>query len=230
MAIPIRTTTRAGVNVNTSTRANATSFQKKSRSKLVSIPGTRPSVQNGQLLVSTGELLAPLLDEISNTEVEKELGKAGDSSTETQDSMKIAWRYQNLPKVQTTLASSSRFGHYCDVSKSMSTDMCEAATCHSFFLPNELPLESATESSNMNMGYIKLLRSIQGVIHKEGFDGAGPQGVQRPKLRYLWLQLRLAIGHKWDSNRMTQHALQATVLFTGSLFNGADTRNILFVS
>ncbi|RXM31731.1 Elongator complex protein 4 [Acipenser ruthenus] len=121
------------------------------------------------------ELPAPLLDEISNTEVEKELAKAGDSSRETQDSMKIAWRYQNLPKVQTTLASSSRFGHYYDVSKSMSTDMCEAATCHSFFLPNELPLESAAESSNMNMGYIKLLRSIQGVIHKEGFDGAGPQ-------------------------------------------------------
>ncbi|MGH0133236.1 UNVERIFIED_CONTAM: hypothetical protein FKN15_005613 [Acipenser sinensis] len=216
--------TNAGVNVNAGSRANATSFQKKSRSKLVSIPGTRPSVQNGQLLVSTGvtsldyvieedkydsysrmllkyflaegvvcghslfiassrdhpgdilqELPAPLLDEISNTEVEKELAKAGDSSRETQDSMKIAWRYQNLPKVQTTLASSSRFGHYYDVSKSMSTDMCEAATCHSFFLPNELPLESAAESSKMNMGYIKLLRSIQGVIHKEGFDGAGPQ-------------------------------------------------------
>ena len=33
---------------------NATSFQKKTRSKLISIPGTRPSVQNGQLIVSTG--------------------------------------------------------------------------------------------------------------------------------------------------------------------------------
>lgn len=33
---------------------NITSFQKKTRSKLISIPGTRPSVQNGQLLVSTG--------------------------------------------------------------------------------------------------------------------------------------------------------------------------------
>lgn len=31
-----------------------TSFQKKTRSKLLSIPGTRPSVQNGQLLVSSG--------------------------------------------------------------------------------------------------------------------------------------------------------------------------------
>lgn len=33
---------------------STTSFQKKTRSKLISIPGSRPSVQNGQLLVSTG--------------------------------------------------------------------------------------------------------------------------------------------------------------------------------
>lgn len=33
---------------------NTTSFQKKTRTKLISIPGSRPSVQNGQLLVSTG--------------------------------------------------------------------------------------------------------------------------------------------------------------------------------
>ncbi|XP_041075188.1 elongator complex protein 4-like [Polyodon spathula] len=112
------------------------------------------------------ELPAPLLDEISDTEVEEELA------------MKIAWRYQILPKVQTTLASSSRFGHYY----AMNTDMCEAATCHSFSHPNELPLESATESSNMSIGYIKL-RSIQGVIHKEGFDGAGPQNKLRSILR-----------------------------------------------
>ena len=36
------------------TPCNTTSFQKKSRSKLVSIPGARPSIQNGQLIVSTG--------------------------------------------------------------------------------------------------------------------------------------------------------------------------------
>uniref|UniRef100_A0A3Q3E5C9 Uncharacterized protein n=1 Tax=Labrus bergylta TaxID=56723 RepID=A0A3Q3E5C9_9LABR len=35
-------------------KPSVTSFQKKTRSKLISIAGTRPSVQNGQLLVSTG--------------------------------------------------------------------------------------------------------------------------------------------------------------------------------
>lgn len=49
MAAPVRSMSNpSGITCNT------TSFQKKSRSKLVSIPGTRPSVQNGQLIVSTG--------------------------------------------------------------------------------------------------------------------------------------------------------------------------------
>ncbi|XP_036391315.1 elongator complex protein 4 [Megalops cyprinoides] len=221
---------------------NTTSFQKKSRSKLVSIPGTRPSVQNGQLIVSTGvtsldyviggglavgtlllieedkydsysrmllkyflaegvvcghnlfiasardhpedilqELPAPILDDIASTRVEEGQTKLGDP--EGQDSMKIAWRYQNLPKVQTALASSSRFGHYYDVSKTMDAEMRQTTKCNSFFLPDELPINSATEPSQMNEGYMALLRSIQGVIRREGFDGATPQNKSRNILR-----------------------------------------------
>ena len=55
----INTRHRAGSSMaapvqNMGSSFNATSFQKKTRSKLISIPGTRPSVQNGQLIVSTG--------------------------------------------------------------------------------------------------------------------------------------------------------------------------------
>lgn len=48
--------TMSGVDKPSAPRSssNTTSFQKKTRSKLISIPGSRPSVQNGQLLVSTG--------------------------------------------------------------------------------------------------------------------------------------------------------------------------------
>ncbi|CAH1787088.1 unnamed protein product [Owenia fusiformis] len=44
-----------------SVKMAATSFQKKSRSKLFNIPGTRPSLHNNQLLISTG---IPSLDNI----------------------------------------------------------------------------------------------------------------------------------------------------------------------
>ncbi|XP_018618653.1 elongator complex protein 4 isoform X1 [Scleropages formosus] len=241
MAAPLRS--GIGVGSRQDTRAvHGTSFQKKSRGKLVSIPGTRPSVQNGQLLVSTGvtsldyviggglavgtlllieedkydsysrmllkyflaegvvcghslflgsardppeeilqELPAPVLDDIGCAAGDEGQAKLCDS--EGEDSMKIAWRYQNFPKVQTALAASSRFGHYYDVSKTMDPEMRQASKCNTFFLPDELPLKSEAEPSTMNAGYRALLRSIQNLIHREGFDTAAPQNKSRNILR-----------------------------------------------
>ncbi|MBN3305323.1 elongator complex protein 4 [Amia ocellicauda] len=242
MAAPCRSMSGAGTDPDFSATRSTTSFHKKSRSKFVSIPGTRPSVQNGQLIVSTGvtsldyviggglavgtlllieedkydsysrmllkyflaegvvcghslfiasardhpdeilqELPAPLLDDIANPKPEE--GQTQGIDPEGPNSMKIAWRYQNLPKVQTALASSSRFGHYYDVSKPMDPAMRETAKCNTFFLPNELPFQSSTETSRVNIGYTKLLRSIQGVIRREGFDGASLQNKPRSILR-----------------------------------------------
>ncbi|XP_061078289.1 elongator complex protein 4 isoform X2 [Conger conger] len=234
MAAPSNSMSGSGPEQKARFASNTTSFQKKSRSNFISIPGTRPSVQNGQLIVSTGvtsldyviggglavgtlllieedkydsysrmllkyflaegvvcghslyiasareppdeilqELPAPILDDIASPRSEEAQGKLGDP--DGQDSMKIAWRYQNLPKVQTALASSSRFGHYYDVSKAMDADMRQAAKCTSFYLPDEVTHSSAAESSQMNEGYRALLRSVQGAIHSQGFDGSTPQ-------------------------------------------------------
>ncbi|XP_052372074.1 elongator complex protein 4 isoform X1 [Oncorhynchus keta] len=219
---------------------NTTSFQKKSRSKLVSIPGTRPSIQNGQLIVSTGvtsldyviggglavgtlllieedrydsysrmllkyflaegvvcghelyvasaldhpndilqELPAPILDDIASPKTEDQ---AKSCDPESQDAMKIAWRYQNLPKVQTALASSSRFGHYYDVSKTMDPEICQAARCHGFYLPEHSttvtsPTATTPGQSPMPETYSSLLNNLQEVIHREGFDGSVPQSL-----------------------------------------------------
>ncbi|XP_067902699.1 elongator complex protein 4 [Heterodontus francisci] len=226
-----------------------TSFQRRTRNQRASLPGTRPSLRNGQLLLSTGvpsldyiiggglavgtlllieedryesysrmllkyfvaegvvcghsifiasasdhpeallqELPAPLLDDVIEIEdavreTEDNSGDIVNSTTASQNSMTIAWRYQNFPKVQTALTS-SRFGHYFDVSKTMSTELQHSVKCHSFFLPDEVPFDlAATEFGNMNFGYVKLLRSIQRVIREEGFDGACPQTKQRNILR-----------------------------------------------
>ncbi|KAG7270927.1 hypothetical protein CRUP_025678 [Coryphaenoides rupestris] len=222
---------------------NATSFQKKTRSTFKpSIRGTRPSVQNGQLIVSTGvtsldyliggglavgtvllieedrynsyshmvlkyfmaegvlcghelflasaqdqpddilqELPAPILDDIaSHSPLEGRMQLGGPHAT--QDAMKIAWRYQNLPKVQTALASSSRFGHYYDVSKKMEPEIRQAAKCHVFYPPEHSAESSATRGPQLE-SYAALLRSIQEVIHKEGFDGAAPPAKSRNVLR-----------------------------------------------
>ncbi|XP_067257435.1 elongator complex protein 4 isoform X1 [Chanodichthys erythropterus] len=219
---------------------NPTSFQKKTRSKLVSIPGTRPSVQNGQLLLSSGvssldyviggglavgtlilveedrydsysrmllkyflaegvvcghelflasardhpdeimqELPSPIVDDVASLKIGE--GQPQPSDPENADTMKIAWRYQNQPRVQTALASSMRFGHYYDVSKTMEPELRQAAKCHSFYQLQETPV--TTGSSLLPSPYQALLKSIQTVIRKEGFDGSTPQSKVRNVLR-----------------------------------------------
>uniref|UniRef100_A0A671LCJ2 Elongator complex protein 4 n=1 Tax=Sinocyclocheilus anshuiensis TaxID=1608454 RepID=A0A671LCJ2_9TELE len=154
---------------------NTTSFQKKTRSKLVSIPGTRPSVQNGQLLVSSGynSLEEDRYDSYSRMLLKYFLaegvvcghelflasardhpdqiieGQSQPSDPENPDTMKIAWRYQNQPKVQIALASSVRFGHYYDVSKTMEPELRQAAKCHSFYQLQETPVTTGSRSRNV---------------------------------------------------------------------------------
>ncbi|KAK2913425.1 hypothetical protein Q8A67_001824 [Cirrhinus molitorella] len=234
MAAPVR-----GM-AGSSSIGNTTSFQKKTRSKLVSIPGTRPSVQNGQLLVSSGvssldyviggglavgtlllveedrydsysrmllkyflaegvvcghelflasardhpdeimqELPSPIVDDVAGMKISE--GQSQTSDPENPDTMKIAWRYQNQPRVQTALASSVRFGHYYDVSKTMEPELRQAAKCHSFYQLQETPV--TTGSSPLPSPYLALLKSIQTVIRKEGFDGSAPQSKVRNVLR-----------------------------------------------
>ncbi|XP_015486697.1 elongator complex protein 4 isoform X1 [Parus major] len=220
-----------------------TSFQRRPGAgpRPPALPGTRPSVRHGQLLLSSGlpsldcvlgggvavgtlllieedkyglysnllfkyflaegivcghelfvasakehpdkilkELPAPLLDDTYG----KELGdEAAAKSEDSQDSMKIAWRYQNLPKMEASPTTYTKFGHYYDVSKKMSPELCQSVKWHSFYLHEELSFEPKMKAWSMNSGYARLLQSIQKIISQEGFDGSDPQKKQRNVLR-----------------------------------------------
>nr|XP_009919874.1 PREDICTED: elongator complex protein 4-like isoform X2 [Haliaeetus albicilla] len=82
------------------------------------------------------ELPAPLLDDTYRNERGEEATAV--KSEDFQDSMKIAWRYQNLPKVEASPTTSTKFGHYYDVSKTMSPELFQSIKWHSFYLPEEL--------------------------------------------------------------------------------------------
>ncbi|XP_071617955.1 elongator complex protein 4 isoform X2 [Heliangelus exortis] len=214
----------------------ATSFQRKAAggSRLAAVAGTRPSVRNGQLLLSSGvpsldcvlgggiavgtlllieedkyglyshllfkyflaegvvcghelfvasakehpdnilkELPSPLLDDNYRKETGQEATAA--KSEDSQDSMKIAWRYQNLPKMEASPTPSTKFGHYYDVSKKMPPELLQSIKWHSFYLHEELSSEPKMKTWNMNSAYTRLLQSIQRIIYQEGFDGSDPQ-------------------------------------------------------
>ncbi|XP_049570199.1 elongator complex protein 4 isoform X1 [Orcinus orca] len=244
-------TRSTGSMVVAASRNSVTSFQRRGPrasgtdsgcSRLVSIAGTRPSVRNGQLLVSTGlpaldqllggglavgtvllieedkyniyspllfkyflaegivtghtllvasakedpadilqELPAPLLDDNCKKECDEDICN---HKTESNIKMKIAWRYQLLPKMeQVRPVSSSRFGHYYDVSKRIPQELIEASKWHGFFLPEKISSTLNLEPCSLNHGYIKLLQFIQNVIYEEGFDGSNPQKKQKNILR-----------------------------------------------
>ncbi|NXW10879.1 ELP4 protein, partial [Fregetta grallaria] len=127
------------------------------------------------------ELPAPLLDDTYR----KELGEEATAlkSEDFEDSMKIAWRYQNLPKMEASPTTSTKFGHYYDVSKTMSPELFQSTKWHSFYLPEELPLQPKMKTWNTNSAYARLLQSIQRIIYQEGFDGSDPQKKQKNILR-----------------------------------------------
>ncbi|XP_071344310.1 elongator complex protein 4 isoform X2 [Trachinotus anak] len=127
------------------------------------------------------ELPAPILDDIA-IHKPAEQPRLTCEPQDSLDAMKIAWRYQNLPKVQSALASSSRFGHYYDVSKTMEPEIRQAAKCHRFYLP-EHPTQSSPTHSPMLASYSSLLKSLQEVIHREGFEVAAPMLKSRNILR-----------------------------------------------
>uniref|UniRef100_A0A671LAL2 Elongator complex protein 4 n=1 Tax=Sinocyclocheilus anshuiensis TaxID=1608454 RepID=A0A671LAL2_9TELE len=93
------------------------------------------------------ELPSPIVDDVAGMKISE--GQSQPSDPENPDTMKIAWRYQNQPKVQIALASSVRFGHYYDVSKTMEPELRQAAKCHSFY---QVAAENGNRvSNNKNM-------------------------------------------------------------------------------
>uniref|UniRef100_A0A4W2E2Y0 Elongator complex protein 4 n=1 Tax=Bos indicus x Bos taurus TaxID=30522 RepID=A0A4W2E2Y0_BOBOX len=243
-------TRSTGSMVAAASTNNVTSFQRRGPrasgadsgcSRLVSIAGTRPSVRNGQLLVSTGlpaldqllggglavgtvllieedkyniyspllfkyflaegivsghallvasakedpadilqKLPAPLIDDSYKKECDEDVCS---HKMEPDIKMKIAWRYQLLPKMEAGPVSSSRFGHYYDISKRIPQELIETSKWHGFFLPEKISSAFNVESCSLTPGYMKLLQFIQNIIYKEGFDGSNPQKKQKNILR-----------------------------------------------
>ncbi|CAG5116222.1 unnamed protein product [Candidula unifasciata] len=231
---------------------STTSFRKKARVKIGQILGTKPSLYNNQLLISTG---IPSLDHViggglavgtvllveedtygsyaklmlkyyvaeavmtkqsvflcsadgSVRQLVKELPAAVDevysqaatkmtsspvpsvghpptskqvtgdpssTATSTDEKMKIAWRYQNSPKVQVVPSAGTQFGHYYDLTKTMNADIVDRS---------DITYGSPVEVGQMSMNphYCQLLQEIKNKI-EAGCFGTGQEVDKRSVLR-----------------------------------------------
>ncbi|XP_057290380.1 elongator complex protein 4-like isoform X2 [Hydractinia symbiolongicarpus] len=196
-----------------------TSFKKKTTRGRPNLPtGTKPSLNNNQLLISTGipsldSLLSgglavgtlmlieedvyysyanimqkmflaegvtcdhylflasanqnpnDIIKEIPTNVNETESPTKESSKKATEEGLQIAWRYQNKPKVTST-ASTSQFGHYFDLSQTLSEEKRSKVQFASF-TPE---FEDKITKKSMNTFYKKLLRSIKNTIDRKGLS------------------------------------------------------------
>ncbi|BFZ03948.1 hypothetical protein BsWGS_06987 [Bradybaena similaris] len=238
--------------------AGSTSFRKKARVKVGQIVGTKPSLYNNQLLISTG---IPSLDYViggglavgtvllveedtygsyaklmlkyfvaealvtqqsvflssadgSVQQLVKELpgtvdevsaqtpakvtspspstahphtgtqaaGDPGSIAHSEDEKMKIAWRYQNSPKVQVLPSAGTQFGHYYDLTKTMDTGLVHASDISYWSTVRAGQTSVVSAVPDMNPNYWQLLQEIKNKI-QAGCFGTAQEVEKRSILR-----------------------------------------------
>ncbi|KAF7245543.1 Elongator complex protein 4 [Varanus komodoensis] len=151
-------------------------FLKEQQSPSISIQN-QPERNSGQI-----ELPSPLWNTSVN-EMEEETAIV--SKHDSQESMRIAWRYQNIPKLEVPQTAFTKFGHYFDLTKTMAPELIQNIKWNGFFLPKEADLGPDIKACNAAPGYTRLLHSIRKIIYEQGYDGAIPQGCKDPAGNWL---------------------------------------------
>ncbi|XP_078719941.1 LOW QUALITY PROTEIN: elongator complex protein 4 [Lampetra fluviatilis] len=117
------------------------------------------------------ELPAPVLDE-------PPAGRGGPCGRASDaEGMEIAWRYQNMPKVETAPAAGATLGQSFDLSRTMGAELRAGARVHTFHLPAHPPLARTATPHGVDAvpGYSALLRSLAHVTQDPAYDLSPPQ-------------------------------------------------------
>ncbi|CAH3147182.1 unnamed protein product [Porites lobata] len=263
----------------------ATSFKKKgSRGRAVYPPGTRPSLHNSQLLISSGVpsmdnvvgefirggiaigtifmveedtyssyawqlskyflaegvvcshalFLASAEPEPSNIlkDLPQQTDEADTKTTvsseqgqrilSTDQSMKIAWRYQNQPKFESS-PSPVKFGHYFDLTRTMDDQKVSSVPIHTFSVSSEmskcLECSAAEKRSSLQAGiYSTLISKVKSIIRSGGFTTSDKGLENRSILRVVLQGVGSALwGEDQHGPYLTRFLFQLRAVMRSSL-------------
>lgn len=114
--------------------------------------------------------------------------------------MKIAWRYESLPKVEGNTPS-HKFGHSYDLSRTVTPELLSRVITDTFYLPEEMKEESKSPLY-LCPTHQKLLRRIESQIRDGGYHLTDSvQSKQTPERTILRIALH-SLGSPlwWDEN------------------------------
>lgn len=100
--------------------------------------------EHGVFIASANENPMTILNHLPEPILFEEETTAG-----TQDNMKIAWRYENSPQIQTTISQYSKYGHYYNISKNMPKQLIENTATSCYDLKKEAGKNSSATKFNM---------------------------------------------------------------------------------
>lgn len=95
--------------------------------------------------------------------------------TASEGDMKIAWRYQNTPKIQTVMGQSSKYGHYYDISKTMDQSKLIDCSLHCISL-KEAYFDEA-DGSNL---FKYALQKLHKYVNEMNFDIKAAVAAKQP--------------------------------------------------
>merc|ERR1711962_73738 len=120
------------------------------------------------------------------------------SNEDNADDLQIAWRYRNKPKVDTP-SNDAQFGHYFDLSETISVEKIRTLNYTCFF-----PKRENTKTEGVKVAYKNLLKSIQETIEKNNLsisNSTDVPGVMRIHISSLGSPLwseKLITSEKYD--------------------------------
>lgn len=148
----------------------------------------------------------PIIHDLPENEIKNEISKQNKSLV-SDDDLRIAWRYRNLPNLCSS-QSSSQFGHYYDLSRVMAKDQVDAVDRTTFRQPSPVsPEPEAHRSKTLDSSYRQLIESVEKKIRNGSFS----KDVQSDECSILRIGFHSLGSPLWDESLFSSSSFRPSL-------------------